>query len=49
MYGAVVADIHGGTGNHFVFHWDIDSGDAVSNGRYVVRNWRECPPGSTDC
>jgi hypothetical protein len=49
IYGAVVADIHGGTGNHFDFHWDIDAADAVGNGRYVVRNWRECPPGATDC
>jgi hypothetical protein len=49
FWGAVVADIHGGTGNHFDFHWDLDATDAVGNGKYVVKNWRECPPGSTDC
>ncbi|MEY2565586.1 MAG: hypothetical protein QOE35_115 [Actinomycetota bacterium] len=49
IYGAVVADYHSGTGNHFDFHWDVDSIDAVGNGKYVVRNWRECPPGTTDC
>lgn len=49
LYGAVVADIHSGTGNQFDFHWDVDAVDAASTGKYVVRNWRECPPGSTDC
>lgn len=49
IWGAVVADVHSGTGNHFDFHWDVDAVDAVGNGKYVVRNWRECPPGTTDC
>jgi hypothetical protein len=49
FWGAVVADFHGGTGNHFDFHWDVDSTDAVGDGKFVVRNWRECPPGTTDC
>jgi hypothetical protein len=49
MWGAVVANLHSGTGNHFDFHWDVDSTNAVGNGRYVIRNWRECPPGTTDC
>lgn len=49
IWGAVVADVHSGTGNHFDFHWDVDSVDAVGNGKYVVRNWRECPPGTADC
>ena len=43
IYGAVVARLHAGTGNHFDFHWDIDSVNAVNNGKYRVVNWRECP------
>jgi type II secretory pathway pseudopilin PulG len=49
FFGAVVARFHKSTGNHFEFHWDIDSRNAVHDGKYVVRNWRECPLGSTDC
>lgn len=49
MYGAVVADLHGGTGNHFDFHWDVDSQYAVNDGKFVVKNWRECPVTTTNC
>lgn len=49
MYGAVVADLHSGTGNHFDFHWDLASLYAVNDGKFVVKNWRECPVGVTDC
>lgn len=45
MYGAVVARLHGGTGNHFDFHWDVDSVNAVHNSKYRIINWRECPVG----
>ena len=47
MYGAVVARLHGGTGNQFQFHWDMDSQLIVHNGKYRVVNWRECPVGQT--
>lgn len=47
MYGAVVARLHAGTGNHFDFHWDVQSSNAVNNGKFRVLNWRECPVGST--
>lgn len=49
IYGAVVARLHDGRGNHFEFHWDMDATDAVHDEKYVVRNWRECPPDVTDC
>lgn len=49
MYGAVVANLHAGTGNDFEFHWDLDALYAVNDGKYVVRNWRECPVGTPDC
>ena len=49
IYGAVVANLHAGTGNHFDFHWDIRSLTVVSDAKYVIRDWRECPPGITDC
>lgn len=49
MYGAVVAQLHAGTGNHFDFHWDVSSFDVSRDDRYVVRDWRECPVGSSDC
>ena len=49
IWGAVVADFHGGTGAHFQFHYDLDTLTSVHNGKYVVKNWRECPPGVTDC
>lgn len=49
MYGAVVANLHSGTGNHFDFHWDLATLYSVNDGKYVVKNWRECPPGSVDC
>ncbi len=49
LYGAVVAKLHGGTGSHFDFHWDVQSRYAVHNGKYVIKNWRECPATATDC
>lgn len=49
IYGAVKAEMHDAGGNHFDFHWDLDSRSAIDDGKYVVRNWRECPPGTTDC
>lgn len=49
MYGAVVAKLHGGTGSHFDFHWDLQSRNAVHNGKFVIKDWRECPPTATDC
>lgn len=49
MYGAVVANLHAGTGNHFDFHWDLSTLYSVNDGKFVVRNWRECPTGVTDC
>lgn len=49
MYGSVVANMHGGTGNHFDFHWDADSQYAVNNGLFVIQNWRECPANQSDC
>lgn len=49
IFGAVVAQLHGGTGNHFDFHWDIASIDETFDERYVVLNWRECPVGTTTC
>lgn len=49
IYGAVVANVHDGSGNHFKFHWDVSARDSVNNGRYNVRNWRECPVGTVDC
>lgn len=49
IFGAVVAQLHSGVGNHFDFHWDISTLYAVNDGKYVVRDWRECPVGTTDC
>lgn len=49
IWGAVVANMHDAGGNHFDFHWDLDTRTALHDGKYVVRNWRECPPGATDC
>lgn len=50
MFGAVVANMHDAGGNHFDFHWDLDTRSSLHDGKYVVRNWRECPPGTTvDC
>lgn len=49
IYGAVVADLHSGTGNQFKFHWDIDAIHAVNDGKFVVKDWRECPVGALDC
>lgn len=49
IYGAVVARLHAGTGNHFDFHWDISAADHAHNARYVVRNWRECNANDTSC
>ena len=49
IYGAVLAHVHGGTGNQFHFHYDVDSARRLHDARYVVKNWRECPPTATDC
>ena len=49
IFGAVVAYYHGGTGNQFDFHFDLDSAAKENDGIYVVENWRECPVGQTDC
>lgn len=49
IYGAVVANLHSGNGADFDFHWDLAALHAVNDGKYVVRNWRECPVGTTDC
>lgn len=49
LYGAVVANLHSGTGNQFHFHWDLASMYALNDGLFVVKDWRECPPGNTDC
>ena len=46
IFGAVVARLHGGTGNQFNFHWDLSSQLTVHNGEYKILNWRECPVGS---
>ena len=43
IHGAVVANLHDGAGNHFKFHWDASTRDALNNGKYHVENWRECP------
>jgi len=49
IYGAVIAQLHAGTGNHFKFHWDVDSLDVTLDDKFVVRDWRECPVGTADC
>lgn len=49
IYGSVVADFHGGTGNQFNFHWDLDAQNIAHDGKYVIKNWRECPPTSVNC
>lgn len=49
IFGAVVANLENGAGNHFAFHWDMESADAVNDGRYHVRDWRECPVSADDC
>ena len=49
VYGAVIANSHTAGGGHFDFHWDIDSAGDLNNGKYVVRNWRECPVRLADC
>jgi Tfp pilus assembly protein PilX len=49
IYGAVVAKEYSGTGNHFDFHWDMDSVNAVHSEKYVILDWRECPVTQTDC
>ncbi|CAA9234254.1 MAG: hypothetical protein AVDCRST_MAG50-1233 [uncultured Acidimicrobiales bacterium] len=49
FWGAVVAHLHGGTGNHFQFHMDLDSVAREHNGKYVLKDWRECPVGVLDC
>jgi hypothetical protein len=47
IYGAVLAHDYAGTGNHFGFHWDGDSAAGVGDGKFVIQNWRECPPAAT--
>lgn len=49
IFGAVVAQGHGGTGAHFDFHWDIAASQATFDERFVVENWRECPVSGGDC
>ncbi len=49
IFGAVMAKEYSGTGNHFAFHWDMDSVNAVHSGKYVILNWRECPATVNDC
>lgn len=49
IYGAVIANIHLGNGDHFDFHWDISALELQSEEGYTVSNWRECPVGVTDC
>lgn len=49
IYGAVVAQLHGGTGAHFDFHWDVASIEETFDERFVVENWRECPVTGGDC
>jgi hypothetical protein len=49
MYGAVIAQLHAGTGNHFDFHWDIQAANVNRDDTYTVQNWRECPVGASDC
>lgn len=44
VFGAVIAQIHSGSGNHFDFHWDLDARSDLHNGKYKVQEWRECPP-----
>lgn len=45
IYGAVLARLHGGTGNQFEFHWDVASQLVLHNGKYTILDWRECPVG----
>jgi len=49
VYGAVIAKFYDGPGSHFKFHWDSQTQYAVNDGKYVVKNWRECPPNASDC
>ncbi|MGH2689945.1 MAG: DUF7305 domain-containing protein, partial [Actinomycetota bacterium] len=49
FWGAVVANVHSGTGNHFQFHYDVNARRDATYGRYHVEKWRECPVGSADC
>ena len=49
IYGSVIAYSYSGTGNHFGFHWDLDSASAISDGKYTVQNWRECPASAATC
>lgn len=49
FYGSVVAELHSGTGNHFDFHWDVAAQFAANDGKYVIKNWRECPVAVADC
>ena len=49
LYGAVLANIHLGNGNHFDFHWDISATEVLSDEGYTVSNWRECPVSDDDC
>ena len=49
IFGAVVAEEYQGTGSNFAFHWDMEATDATSTGRYVIKDWRECPATANDC
>lgn len=49
IYGAVVAYVHEGSGNHFEFHYDVDAAHVTREDKFTVTNWRECPVGTTDC
>lgn len=49
IYGAVMSKAHDGRGAHFDFNWDADTANAVHTGKYVIKNWRECPVTQTDC
>ncbi|MGH2722053.1 MAG: pilus assembly PilX family protein [Actinomycetota bacterium] len=49
FWGAVVAEIHRGTGNQFQFHYDVNARHDATYGRYHVEDWRECPVGASDC
>ena len=49
IFGAVVAQLHGGTGAHFDFHWDVASVEETFDERFVIENWRECPVTGGDC
>jgi Tfp pilus assembly protein PilX len=49
IFGSAVVYSYGGTGNHFDFHWDLDTAGAISDGKFTVQNWRECPASASTC